>query len=167
MQVGNYVGKVHERYAVGHLRRGRVVRRKHRGDLFKDLLTAIESLLDVLIMHRRGADRLVLRGQVCLYGPVAGELRVLQHPPTEHHGPYTVVGGGQLLYKVRTRCLGAVVWGDTEANVRRGELLIVGVARRQFTAAEGAGRGRQIVDVSDHHRPSAIVHEMFQKVLSS
>jgi len=40
---------------------GRVVRRKHSGDLFKDLHAVIESLLGVLVMRRRGGgDRQVL-----------------------------------------------------------------------------------------------------------
>jgi hypothetical protein len=49
MQVGNYVGKARKLYVVGQLRRGRVVRRKHRGDLLEDFLTAVESHLGVLI----------------------------------------------------------------------------------------------------------------------
>src|SRR5918995_773963 len=60
-----------------------IVWRKLGGNLFKDLLTAVESHLGVLTQRCRGGNRQVLRGQVCLHCAVAEERRVLQHPPAE------------------------------------------------------------------------------------
>jgi hypothetical protein len=60
MQVGNYIGEAHKLYTLGQLRLRWMIWRKHSSDLFEDLFTSVESLLDVLVVRRSGGDRQIL-----------------------------------------------------------------------------------------------------------